>query len=312
MSQFVTQGGSIMGWRTIMISHHAKVSLTAGNLDIQTDTDRFHVPVRDVDVLLVQTLQAVVTTAAIAALSEVHAKIIFTGRDGQPICETTGCYPNARTAALVTTQVNWNSTRVANLWTRIVAAKLNNQIAVAEMLNADVSSLNDEMDKLELNDETNREAVVARQYFPLLFGDDFSRSDFVPVNAALNYGYSILLSLVDRAIVARGYLTCFGIHHDNAGNAFNLGSDLMEPFRPIIDYWVAQHKILDLTPDIKFGLVRLLELKMIYEDKTETLENVVEKHVVNCLKYLSDETDQVRIGVVVPHEVSDNAINDYV
>lgn len=165
------------------------------------------------DVLLVQTLQAVVTTAAVAALSEVHAKIIFTGRDGQPICETSECYPNSRTAELVRSQINWDLARVENLWTRIVAAKLANQQAVASFVGADTQGIENEIDKLELNDETNREAVVARQYFPLVFGDSFSRSDLVPVNAALNYGYSILLSLIDRSIVAKGYLTCFGIHH---------------------------------------------------------------------------------------------------
>lgn len=301
-----------MGWRTIMISQHAKVSLTTGNLVIQTDSDRLHVPVDQVNVLLIQTLQAVITTAAVAALSEEHVKIIFTGRDGQPICETAECYPHLRTAALVTSQVNWPHDRVANLWTRVVAAKMANQIAVADLLGAETQGLRDEVDKLELDDTTNREAVVARQYFPLLFGEDFSRSDLVPENAALNYGYSILLSLVDRVIVSRGYLTCFGIHHKNAGNDFNLGSDLMEPFRPIIDYWVAQQKINDLTPDVKFGLIRLFDLEMTYQGKKELFSNVVEKYVGQCLKYLNAEIDQIRIEVEVPDEVSNHAINDYV
>ncbi|WP_203637738.1 type II CRISPR-associated endonuclease Cas1 [Levilactobacillus wangkuiensis] len=301
-----------MGWQTIVVSQHAKISLTAGNLVIQTDSDRLHVPVSRLNVVVVQTLQAVITTAAIAALTEAHVKVIFTGRDGQPICETAENYPNARTAALVTSQVNWNQSRIENLWTRIVAAKLQNQVAVASFLDADVADLVDEVDKLELNDATNREAVVARQYFPLIFGNDFSRSDLVPENAALNYGYSILLSLIDRVIVSRGYLTCFGIHHCNAGNGFNLGSDLMEPFRPIIDYWVAQQRFQDLTPDVKFGLIRLFDLEMTYQGKKELFSNVVEKHVVSCLKYLNEETDQIRIEVEIPNEVSNYAINDYV
>lgn len=301
-----------MGWRTIMISQHAKVSLTAGNLVIQTDSDRLHVPIKDVDVLLIQTLQAVVTTAAVAALAEVHAKILFTGRDGQPICETTGCYPKSRTASLVTSQVNWDLGRKANLWTRVVASKLTNQIAVAQLIGAETSSLKAELDKLELNDDSNREAVVARQYFPLLFGDDFSRSDLVPENAALNYGYSLLLSLVDRSVVSRGYMTCFGIHHDNAGNAFNLGSDLMEPFRPVVDQWVARHKLLDLTPDIKLALARLLDMKVVFNGKQEIVRNAMDRYVAECLHYLNCETDQVRIEVEFSNEVSGDETDDYV
>lgn len=301
-----------MGWRTIMVSQHAKISLTTGNIVIQTDRDRYHTPVRDINVLLIQTLQAVITTAAVAALAEVHARIIFTGREGQPTCETTGCYPRARTAALIESQVNWDETRKSHLWTKVVSTKLANQVKVAQLCGADPSGMANEIDKLELNDVTNREAVVARQYFPLIFGDGFSRSDLVPVNAALNYGYALLLSLIDRSVVSRGYLTCFGIHHDNAENGFNLGSDLMEPFRPIVDYWVAQHKINDLTPDIKLGLARLLDLEMIFDGRTEILSHVIEKQVGQCLDYLNGEADQVQIKVEVPDEVSSDAINDYV
>lgn len=301
-----------MGWRTIIVSQHAKISLTTGNIVIQTDRDRYHTPVRDINVLLIQTLQAVITTAAVAALAEVHARIIFTGRDGQPICETTGCYPRARTAALIQSQVNWDETRKSHLWTKVVSTKLANQVKVAQMCGMDSSGMANEIDKLELNDVTNREAVVARRYFPLIFGDGFSRSDLVPENAALNYGYALLLSLIDRSVVSRGYLTCFGIHHDNAENGFNLGSDLMEPFRPIVDYWVAQHKISDLTPDIKLGLARLLDLEMTFDGRTEILSHVIEKQVGQCLDYLNGETDQVQIEVEVPDEVSSDAINDYV
>lgn len=60
-----------MGWRTVVVTQHAKVSLMTGNIVIQTDTDRYHVPVRDIGVLLIQTMQAVITAPAIVALAEV-------------------------------------------------------------------------------------------------------------------------------------------------------------------------------------------------------------------------------------------------
>ena len=43
---------------------------------------------------------------------------------------------------------------------------------------------------------------------------DFTRSEENTVNAALNYGYSIILSAFNREIVAHGYLTQLGIFHD--------------------------------------------------------------------------------------------------
>ena len=47
-------------------------------------------------------------------------------------------------------------------------------------------------DELEYFDNTNREGHAAKVYFNSLFGKGFSRDDVNDINAALNYGYSIL------------------------------------------------------------------------------------------------------------------------
>lgn len=83
-----------MGWRTVIITQHAKVSYGSRQLIVQTIDGTNQIPVSDIQVLLVGTMSAVITTAAINALIQVNAKIIFTGRDGQPVCETLGYYPS--------------------------------------------------------------------------------------------------------------------------------------------------------------------------------------------------------------------------
>ena len=75
------------------------------------------------------------------------------------------------------------------------------------------------------------------------------------VNAALNYGYSILLSTVNRAIVTKGYLTQLGIHHRSTENQFNLGSDLMEPFRVLIDRIVYDMDLADFEHEQKIKIL---------------------------------------------------------
>ena len=64
----------------------------------------------------------------------------------------------------------------------------------------------------------NREGHAAKVYFNSLFGKGFSRDDMSSVNAALNYGYGILLSNFNKEIVADGYLTQLGIKHINEYN----------------------------------------------------------------------------------------------
>lgn len=69
--------------------------------------------------------------------------------------------------------------------------------------------------QIEFNDVTNREGYAAKVYFDALFGMEFTRSSDNTINAALNYGYSIILSAVNREVTSNGYLTQFGLFHDN-------------------------------------------------------------------------------------------------
>ena len=52
--------------------------------------------------------------------------------------------------------------------------------------------------EVEPDDSSNREGHAAKVYFNALFGLDFTRSEDNVINAALNYGYGILLSCFNR------------------------------------------------------------------------------------------------------------------
>ena len=93
---------------------------------------------------------------------------------------------------------------------------------------------------MEFGDATNREGHAAKVYFNALFGMDFTRTAENSINAALNYGYSLLLSTCTREIAINGYITQLGLFHDNMFNPFNLAFDLMEPFRPLVDNLIKQ------------------------------------------------------------------------
>lgn len=99
------------------------------------------------------------------------------------------------------------------------------------------------VEEIEYGDATNREGHAAKVYFNALFGMDFTRTEENSINAALNYGYGILLSTFNREIILNGYITQLGLFHNNMFNQFNLGSDLMEPFRPIVD-----QRVRDMMP----------------------------------------------------------------
>lgn len=91
---------------------------------------------------------------------------------------------------------------------------------------------------------------------------DFTRNAETSINAALNYGYSILLAAFNREIVSNGYMTQLALFHDNMFNQFNLGSDLMEPFRPLVDQTVKQVLPRKFEAEERLELLKILELEV--------------------------------------------------
>ena len=303
-----------MGWRSVIITQHAKLTYSMQMMIVQTRDGINQIPIEDINLLLVSTTQAVITSALISELAQNQTKVIFVDEKGNPVVETAVYYPGTRNMAKLTQQFNWDDHLKELLWTKIVSQKIKNQIAVLENYHLDKDDVQNELDQLEINDESNREAIAARKYFMLLFDKNFVRRDTSAVNAALDYGYAILLSSFNREIVMNGYLTYFGIHHCSQENQFNLASDLMEPFRPFVDYWVKAHeKIKELTPDIKYGLVELLSLEIKFNGKKTLLTNAITVYVRECLKFLSGDSKELpEMEMSLTNEVPNNALNDNV
>ena len=303
-----------MGWRSVIITQHAKLTYSMQMMIVQTRDGINQIPIEDINLLLVSITQAVITSALISKLAQNQTKVIFVDEKDNPVVETAVYYPGARNMAKLKKQFNWDEHLKEVLWTRIVSQKIKNQIAVLANYHLDKDEVQSELDQLEINDESNREAIAARKYFMLLFDKDFVRRDTNAINAALDYGYAILLSSFNREIVMNGYLTYFGIHHCSQENQFNLASDLMEPFRPFVDYWVKAHeKIKELTPDIKYGLVELLSLEIKFNGKKTLLTNAITVYVRECLKFLSGESKKLpEMEMSLTNEVPNNALNDNV
>ena len=303
-----------MGWRSVIITQHAKLTYSMQMMIVQTRDGINQIPIEDINLLLVSTTQAVITSALISKLAQNQTKVIFVDEKDNPVVETAVYYPGARNMAKLKKQFNWDEHLKEVLWTRIVSQKIKNQIAVLANYHLDKDEVQSELDQLEINDESNREAIAARKYFMLLFDKNFVRRDTSAINAALDYGYAILLSSFNREIAMNGYLTYFGIHHCSQENQFNLASDLMEPFRPFVDYWVKAHaKIKELTPDIKYGLVELLSLEIKFNGKKTLLTNAITVYVRECLKFLSGESKKLpEMEMSLTSEVPNNALNDNV
>ena len=138
-------------------------------------------------------------------------------------------------------------------------------------------------------DRTNREGHAAKVYFNALFGQDFTRTEDNCINAALNYGYSIVLSAFTREITVNGYLTQLGIFHDNMFNQFNLASDFMEPFRVLVDKKVCKMELLEFEHSEKMQLVDILNQEVQIDGRIQYVNNAIKIYCKSVLEALNED-----------------------
>ncbi len=154
------------------------------------------------------------------------------------------------------------------------------------------------IDEIEFNDKSNREGHSAKVYFNSLFGKTFSRNDDNFINSALNYGYSIILSIFNREIVANGYITQIGLFHDNMFNQYNLSCDLMEPFRPYVDRLVKSMDMTKFDKEEKKVILSLFNDEVHIDGRNQTLLNAIKVYCKSVFSALEENnTDLIRFPV---------------
>ncbi|MBI3436561.1 MAG: type II CRISPR-associated endonuclease Cas1 [Proteobacteria bacterium] len=203
------------------------------------DEDKRTLACEDIGVLVVDHPQTSYTQAVFTTLLEEGAAVVL-------------CGPNHLPAGLLlpldahTTQTERHRAQAEagdgvknRAWQLIVAAKLRQQGAVLSHFMGSDAGLSEIARRVRSGDPDNLEAMAAQRYWPRLFGPDFRRfRDGPPPNNLLNYGYAVVRAAIARAIAAAGLIPTLGVHHRNRGNPFCLADDLMEPYRPYVDWRV--------------------------------------------------------------------------
>jgi CRISPR-associated endonuclease Cas1 subtype II len=228
-------------------------------------------------VLILENTAISLTNYLLAELAAKKIKVIFCDEKRNPCSELVSYYGSHDTSMKIRKQIEWTDDFKGMVWSEIVAQKISKQadnlrfFGIAEA----ASMLDGYITEIEFRDKSNREGHAAKVYFNALFGMDFTRTSEVPTNAALNYGYGIILSAFNREVCANGYLTQLGLFHDNMFNQFNLSSDLIEPFRPIVDRRVREMSPLVFEKEQKYALTDLLNSQVIIDGKQQYLLNAI-------------------------------------
>ena len=281
-----------MAFRNIVIEKAVKVNLDLNNIVIRYEEEDYWIQLDEISTIVIEDPRCNVSLKLLSELCKKGISVIFTDESHMPIGTLSTLYHHSRAVKRIERQITWGEIEKQTLWTKIIEKKIFSQIDTLKILNKTnkIPILQNLLSTMEQGDVTNREGIASRTYFKELFGSEFKRFNEDIINFSLNYAYQLIRSKISQEIVTCGYLPSLGLCHKSEYNFFNLADDLIEPFRPIVDYFV--YNILEqsdhdyLTPNIKRELVNVLNQKIMYENNEYKIHIVIQFYVQNLLSFL--------------------------
>lgn len=277
-----------MAFRTVVVSNRCKLELRLGYLVCRKENDETKILLDEIKLLIVDSTLVNMSSALIVEMMKRKIKVIYCDEKHNPYGELTPYENNYYTYRKIKEQMGYTQDAKDFLWKEIVKEKIANQARNLLKLHLieSVELLHSYINEIKMGDSSNREGHAAKVYFNALFGKEFSRDNKdIVYNKYLNYGYSIILSSINREVKALGYLTELGVHHIGESNPFNLSCDLMEPLRPLVDSLIVKGEIDEDTYRSK--MINLLQTTVKYNDTEIFLDNAIRLYVEDIFNYLN-------------------------
>ncbi|WP_109261741.1 type II CRISPR-associated endonuclease Cas1 [Hyphobacterium indicum] len=269
------------------------LSVDRGFLKIRYQEEEIgRVPLDDLAAVIVHAHSATFTSHLAEQLAARGCPLVLSDRSHNPVGVVWPIDGHHEQGLIMEAQASASRPTRKRLWRDIVKAKITAQAAILEALGKPNVRLSRMLARVRSGDTENIEAQAARHYWPLLMGDSFRRNRSSDgINGFLNFGYSILRSATARSIVAAGLHPSLSLHHISRGSALRLADDLMEPFRPYVDFTVARLMLsgqTELDKAAKGELVSTMSMDMIGPRGTAPLQS--------CLDRLASSLARVFLG----------------
>ena len=255
-----------MLYRSIYIGNPAHLKLKDKQLKITdptTQSVKGSVPIEDLGLLMFDHYQITVSHQLLQELMKNNVVLISCDEKHLPLGAMLPFSGNTQYSERVKTQLEVSEPLKKQLWKQTIECKILNQAKVLEHLGKYAEPMYDYLKEVKSGDTTNMEGIAAQHYWKYLIDYNFLRDRFGEYpNQFFNFGYGVLLSIVARALVDTGLLLVLGIFHRNKYNPYCLASDIMEPYRPIVDLlvmeWLTAHpEVEELNKESKAYILQM-------------------------------------------------------
>lgn len=295
----------IISWKTIIIKQSDKISLKQNQLCVTTEEKEALFSLDDINCVILENNYTFITTQILAKLVTNDVFIVVCDDKYDPVGLTLSLNQHWKPLTVFEKQINLKNKDKLIMKTSIIEYKLKNTLLVMATLNCSEKSI--EMMKKFINtlafgDLSNREGLAAKVFFRELYGSNFIRFSDDGINNALNYGYKILTSAISRTISKYGLINYLGIFHIGKSNPFNLACDFIEPFRPLVDYWVSQNieTIVDhISYNHRLQLINLLNFKVFINKRYVTVTKAIDYMIRSYITVLNENnTDKLELPIL--------------
>ena len=268
-----------MGWKIIEIEEASNINLFLENIIITKNESKIKIPINDIDVLLINNFKLKITIQLLNALSIRNVLVIICDNQYLPCSNVVPIIGNYNTLKIIEKQICWTKEFKGILWRKIIKNKIKNQYHFLLTLNKDIEELILLHDEVKDYDISNREGHASKIYWHNLFGLNFKRHNDDYINSLLNYGYTILRSYFTRSIIKKGLDPRIALFHKSFHNYFALASDLMEPFRVIVD--IVVYRIVKEFDELKFYeakqlIIKAFNNKILINEKLQYINNAID------------------------------------
>lgn len=283
------------------ISMGEKIRISQEKLIIETKEEEKEVSLKDIRAVIFQNDKATITISTLIKLNENKILTIFCNEKCQPQLQVLDLYSNYKVTERIKEQILWSDKSKNKCFLEIIKNKIKHQKELLEHFSKDEEAkyLGDTIKKLnkKMKSEEIRatEGLAARIYFQGLFGNEFKRFEKDIENMGLNYGYTLLRALISKIIIAKGLHPSLGVEHKSILNNFNLADDLIEIFRPMVDYivylYISSYE--EFQWECKKKLLEVLYQKIKFDDKFYQIESAIEKYVDEIINYMNKNKKKI-------------------
>ncbi|MBZ9692413.1 type II CRISPR-associated endonuclease Cas1 [Clostridium sp. M14] len=287
-----------MSWRFLYLRDFEKLTVKLDNLLVLKDGEDYTVPLEDINTIMLEDNKGQITAKLLSRLSEYKIALVICNNRMMPCGIMLPFNQYHRSSKVAYKQICVSEELKNKLWSKIIEYKIYNQKEILKKVKGDIDAvklLENYINQIQLGDKTNREGHAAKVYFNSLFGKKFVRHSEDVQNYALNYGYSIIRSNIARVVTMTGLIPNIGLHHKSELNNFNLVDDLIEPFRPAVDYIVATTEWENdfLQKNDKFRLINLINGTLEFNGSRYTLALCIEKFIHEIVRVIENEKGDI-------------------